>query len=77
MGENHFLAKQIKLIIAELGPYPHARLNLSLNPIKKQTTRMIKLECLACGYIVRTSRLNVAERGPVLCPCNHEPMEES
>ena len=68
------LTKKIKKLIRKIGPYPHAKLNLNKGPIKKQSTRMVKVECLDCGYIVRTSRKNIEERGPTLCPCNHKPM---
>lgn len=64
-------------VVAHIGAYPHSRLNLKENPIKKQTTRMVKMECPECGYIARTSAKNIAEHGPVVCPCNNEPMSEA
>ena len=59
-------------ILNRLGPYPHAAVDLSKR--KKQTTRMVKMTCGECGYIARTSRANIEERGPAICPCNLEPM---
>lgn len=69
------LQKELETIVKRLGKYPHAKLNLAMNPIKKQTTRMIKMECLECGYIARASRKVISEKGTVLCPCNGEPMQ--
>lgn len=38
-----------------LGPYPHDRLDSLTNGRKKQSTRMLKLECPDCGYVIRTT----------------------
>lgn len=35
---------------------------------------MIKMTCERCGYIARASRKLILNQGPVLCPCNQEPM---
>lgn len=59
----------------EIGGYPHAVLNPSMRPVKKQTTRMVKCECEACGYIVRTSMKWIDEAGAPLCPCNKQAMK--
>lgn len=45
--------KDLKNIISKIGDYPHGAINLNAKR-KKQTTRMIKLEC-HCGYIARSS----------------------
>jgi hypothetical protein len=58
-----------------LGPYPHGRLNLNKRPTKKQTTRMIKMECPECGYIARASIGAIEKHGAVLCPCNGSSMD--
>ena len=68
------LASYIKGMISQLGNIPHARLNLLMNPVKKQTTRMVKMECEECGYIARASRKYIDERGAVICPCNGSAM---
>ena len=60
-------------IIEKLGAYPHAAVDLTKR--KKQTTRMVKMECRDCGYIARTSRANIEKHGATICPCNHEPMD--
>jgi hypothetical protein len=68
------LINEFKTIIKEIGPYPHARLDLGLRPGKKQTTRLHKMECLECGYVTRASRKHILFRGPVICPCNFQAM---
>lgn len=44
----------IKPVLHMAGPLPHRRLNALRSPHKKQTTRLLKVEC-ACGYTVRMS----------------------
>lgn len=68
------LQRSLRRVIKEIGKYPHAKLNLAMNPTKKQTTRMIKMECQDCGYIARASRKVIEEKGPAVCPCNLFPM---
>jgi hypothetical protein len=71
----------IKPILKEAGRYPHGALvpgGISSNG-PKQTTRMIKVHCLGCGYTVRTTHKWIITAVPT-CPnedCgNHEqPME--
>lgn len=41
-------------ILKKAGPLPHKRLNAMRSPRKKQTTRLLKVEC-GCGYNVRMS----------------------
>ncbi len=75
-GES--LKKRLNDLIDQLGPYPHGALFPAENPIsrslpgshlpKKQTTRMIKLQCQNCGYVVRTSRRWI-EVGLPVCHC--------
>lgn len=52
-------------------PYPHGALDSS--KITKQSTRMIKLSCPKCGYVVRTTRkwIETYDSLPV-CPCGVE-----
>ena len=50
------LAKYVK----RYGDYPHARIDLTKQD-KKQTTRMIKIECECCGFKVRASRKVIQE----------------
>lgn len=48
-----------------LGDYPHAAIDLTA--IKKQTTRMLKVECPCCGYTVRTTQ-KWLDMGTPACP---------
>jgi len=57
-----------KKVIKKLGPYPHAKLARG-GVIKKQTTRMIKIECRGCGFIARASQTQVDRlAAPAPCP---------
>jgi len=67
--------QSVSPIIEKLGNYPHAAIDLTTR--KKQTTRMVKMECRDCGYIARTSRTNIEKHGVTICPCNHEPMAQN
>lgn len=69
------LKAKLQGIIDIVGEYPHPKVTLSGNT-KKQTTRMIKVECERTGYIVRMSRKWLAEYGAPFCPCCNEHMEE-
>lgn len=63
-------------VLDDLGPYPQAAFTprgvTSTGP--KQTTRMVKVQCETCGYLVRTSQkwLDVAVPD---CPVDLVPME--
>lgn len=61
--------------LESLGDYPHAALASAGNSSKdpKQTVRMLKVICPACGYLVRTTQKWV-EMGMPVCPCG-ETME--
>ena len=68
------LRDTLKDLTKELGKYPHRKLNLEMHPIKKQTTRMIKMECAECEYIARASRKVIESHGPAICPGCNTPM---
>jgi hypothetical protein len=53
-------------LASTLGPYPHSQLNLSGR--KKQTTRMIKVECDDCGGVYRTTRQWIDQAHELTCP---------
>lgn len=65
--------EKVGAILAEVGEYPHARLN-ALGKGKKQTTRMIKCVCPECGYVARTTKKWLDEAGAPHCP-THGPMD--
>lgn len=66
-------------LVAGIGPLPRARLNFDRVTIagldvadrpKKQTTRMLKAECIGsgCGYTVRVAARWISDCGPPHCP---------
>jgi len=62
------LKEKIAKWLPVLGWYPHAKLDGSEQ--KKQSTRMIKMECKECGCVVRTSRKWLETFGDEWpCPC--------
>jgi hypothetical protein len=73
------LRERLNELAASLGPLPHARLNFDrvtqagieiADRPKKQTTRMLKAECLArgCGYTVRVAARWLSDMGAPHCP---------
>lgn len=60
------LAATLAEITAEVGAYPHAKLDAT--PHQKQGTRMLKVWCDVCGYTLRTTRTWL-EIGTPICPC--------
>lgn len=60
------LVEKLQAIAEELGDFPSGNLSLTVTK-KKQTTRMIKLECDCCGYTVRTTQKWIDEGLPS-CP---------
>lgn len=56
-------------IVKELGKFPGAKLEGQLvGGKKKQTTRMIKLECDQCGWTCRTTEKHIDEHDAMTCP---------
>jgi hypothetical protein len=68
------LQTKLAKIAAKLGPFPHAEIEFAEKD-KKQTTRMLKCSCGECGYVIRTTKVWLDEKGPPLCPCNRETMQ--
>lgn len=67
-------------ILDDMGDYPHAALRTGVEGgvgPKKQTTRMLKVECGNTGYTARTTRKWLDEYGAPLCPCCGVQMEEA
>lgn len=60
----------------DLGPYPHARLTVELSGRKTATTRLIKVACEPCEYVVRMSRTTL-DLGAPLCGVCQTPMAEA
>lgn len=62
------LKARLNALIVKIGPYPHAALDASMMPHKKDGTRMLKLVCPNDGYTVRTSEKWIRIGRPA-CPC--------
>lgn len=62
-------------IVDGLPAYPHAEVRLE--NIKKQTTRLIKVACLADGYIARVSRSTLENLGAPICPACRQSLTET
>lgn len=56
-------------IIARIGPYPHAVLSGARSGKPKQSTRMLKVECDACGCVCRMAAKWLNEVGAPTCGC--------
>jgi hypothetical protein len=73
---GHFLQERLNALAGDLGPLPHAALNINWRAIdkpKKQGTRMLKAECPGvdgepCGYAVRLAAKWLRDVGPPHCP---------
>lgn len=68
------LAARLNALSLELGEYPHGQINL--RDRKKQSTRMLKVECPACGCVARMAQKWLDQAGAPVCGCG-EPMEVS
>ena len=64
--ESEELQAKLKKITKKLGKYPHR--SLDYNDRKKQSTRMIKVECAEHSYIARLSRTAIENEGEPICP---------
>jgi hypothetical protein len=64
-----------KPIVDELPAYPHA--SLTLPEVKKQTTRLLKVECVPCNYIARVSRATLDRLGAPVCPACRQSFTEA
>lgn len=67
------LLKRLNSIAKQLGEYPHSP--MSFKDQKKQTTRLLKVECASCGYVARVTAKWLEAMGAPLCPCNQEVMQ--
>jgi len=63
------LMKRLEGLVKEHGPYPHPAIRRVDE--KKQTTRMLKVECSECGFLFRcsNSQLQRLDEGEAVCPC--------
>lgn len=66
------LWEKLTAIADSLGPYPHAKLDREAK--EKQSTRLLKVECPDCGYVVRVTR-KWLDVGLPTCCCGTEMKE--
>lgn len=69
---NDELSETFADIVDALGDIPHVKLDPKKSGIKKQNTRMLKIECLECGLVIRASKTQVeriAANHNAECPC--------
>lgn len=65
------LRDRLTTIVADLGDYPHPALSGESSGKPKQTTRLLKVECPDCEYVVRTTQKWI-DTGLPTCPCGTE-----
>jgi hypothetical protein len=68
------LMARLNVLLTKIGPYPHSQLTPS-DTRKKQSTRLIKVECSQCGYTCRITRKWLTAVGAPLCPSDKLAME--
>jgi hypothetical protein len=62
------LKERLNALISRIGPYPHAALDWSMTPHKKDGTRLHKVVCASCGYVARITEKWLSVGLPT-CPC--------
>lgn len=62
-------------MVDELGLFPHAPLNIVRQPGQKGS-RLIKVQCPDCGYVVRVTRKWLDEAGAPICPVHEVAFKE-
>ena len=70
------LKARLRKLEAKLGGYPHDTLNVNAGR-KKAGTRLLKVECAPCDYVVRVTRKPLDKYGPPICPGCNEAMVEA
>lgn len=71
------LKQSLAALCEQLGPYPHAALSAMDGAVKKQSTRMLKVACGACGCVVRMARQWLDNAGAPTCACGTSMAEVS
>lgn len=66
------LKQACRELAGELGPYPHTKLVPVDGPGKPQSTRMLKVECVACGCVIRMTNKWIEEAGTPTCGCGED-----
>jgi hypothetical protein len=63
------LIQHLNGLLVNLGPYPHAAIDKRGR--KKQRTRLLKVVCADCGYMIRTTQQWI-DTGLPTCACGSE-----
>jgi hypothetical protein len=79
-GKSPELVERLNGVLSDLGPFPHGSITdrshglTGLNPLAPpiQTTRMLKVECLACGCILRMTAKWINDAGLPTCGCGEQ-----
>lgn len=69
------LRAELERLNASLGVWPHAALD-ALSMPRAQGSRLAKVECPACGYVARVTRVWLDGPGAPICPADNVRMEE-
>ena len=76
---NSMAGEELQVVLremaAKLGPYPHASLTIQKKEGRKGS-RLIKLQCPSCDYIIRATRIHLDEKGPPICPVHNVAFQE-
>ena len=67
--ESDELVGKLKVLLGELGTYPHPGLDDVLKNRKKPGSRLIKVMCHSCGCIIRMTRTWIENVGTPICGC--------
>jgi hypothetical protein len=64
------LVARFSAMADELGPYPHRALapRVVVGAQRDSSTRMLKVVCPTCGYLLRTTRFWLESKGTPVCP---------
>lgn len=65
------LKDRLTKLVAKIGPYPHAQL-MATDGGKKQSTRLLKVECPDCGCVVRMTAKWLDSVGAPTCGCGEQ-----
>lgn len=66
------LEPHLTALAEKLGDFPHSVVSKGSGGRKVQTTRMLKVECVDCGMVIRTTAKWLNEVGAPTCACGGE-----
>lgn len=70
------LGALLATMVHQLGAYPHGAMSATERNKPKQGTRMLKVECPACGCIVRMTAKWLGSVGTPTCACGERMLDE-